>query len=268
MSNLNRREIGMLGHFNVIQYHRESPLWSAGGVVQENAGLLCYANASTFPILINGALRTDDSIDPDILIRQADNFFSDRARGFSLWIREEIDEDLEQAANRSGFVQLIRQPEMVCSEKLPSQPLPDGVEIKRVTNAEDVALFAHITASSFSVYGMPLDVAHQAFSAPEQMLQPHIVALIAYVERRPVSCALTLVRDGVAGLYWVGTIEAYRKRGLATAVVRQITNVGFDLGAHISTLQATVMGEPVYKKLGYETIFYYRIYVRSKHKSS
>jgi len=87
------------------------------------------------------------------------------------------------------------------------------------------------------------------------MLLPHVTALLACAEGKPAAAALTFVHDGTAGVYWVGTIEAYRRRGLATALVREITNAGFDMGARISTLQATVMGEPVYRKLGYETVF-------------
>jgi GNAT superfamily N-acetyltransferase len=268
MSNLDRREAGMLGHRNLMQYHRESPLWSAGGVVQEEDGLLCYANASSFPIMLNGAFRTDDKSDPDFLIGRATNFFTEKDRGFTLWIHEEMDEDLMQAAQRQGFAELIRQPEMVCTHRLPAQPLPDDVEISQVKTTDELAHFAEINASAFSVYGMPPQSVYKTFSKAEKMLVPHVVAVIAYVQGIPASAALTFVHDETAGLYWVGTIEAYRKRGLAKAVVREVTNAGFDLGARISTLQATVMGEPIYKKLGYETVFNHRIYVRSREKSS
>ena len=263
MINRDREEAGILGHLNLIQFYRESPSWSLAGIAQEEAGVLLYATDSTFPVMMNGAFRTDDSADPDLLIGRANNFFSKRERGFSIWIREGIDEDLAQASERFGFVELLRQPEMVCNQRLPVPSLPDGVEIRRVVTADDAAHFVEVNASAYTVYGMHPEVFFQAFNSVRRMILPHVVAVVAYVEGKPAAAALTLASHGIAGVYWVGTIEAYRGRGLAKAVVCEVTNAGFDLGARINTLQASVMGEPIYKKLGYETIFYHRIYVRS-----
>jgi predicted GNAT family acetyltransferase len=263
MVKINLQKAGTLGHLNLLQFQRESPLWSSGGEVQEESGILLYASASDFPIILNGVFRTDDNADPDAILCRANDFFAKRKRGYSLWIREPIDEDLAQASGRFGLAELLRQPEMVCTQRLPVLPLPDDVEIRRVTTEEDVLRFVEISASAYSVYGMPPEVVYQNFSSPSRMLVPHVAAFIAYMKGKPAATALTLVKNEIAGVYWVGTIEEYRKKGLAAAVVTEVTNAGFDLGACVNTLQATVMGEPLYKKLGYETVFYHRIYARS-----
>jgi len=82
MINLDRQEAGVLGYLNLIQFYRESPSWSLGGVVHEEAGVLLFATGSTFPLMMNGALRTDDSADPDDLVGRADKFFTQRGAGF------------------------------------------------------------------------------------------------------------------------------------------------------------------------------------------
>ena len=263
MIKIDFQKAGILGHLNLMQFHRESPLWSAGGVVQEESGTLLYASASDFPIILNGVFRTDDNVDPDAILRRANDFFAQRKRGYSLWIREKMDEDLAQASGRFGLAELLRQPEMVCTQRLPVLPLPNDVKIRRVQTEEDVLKFVEINASAYSVYGMPPEVFSQNFSSPSKMLVPHVAAFIAYVKEKPAATALTLVQNEIAGVYWVGTIEEYRRQGLARAVVTEVTNAGFDLGGRINTLQATEMGEPLYKKLGYETAFYHRVYVRS-----
>ena len=41
-----------------------------------------------------------------------------------------------------------------------------------------------------------------------------------------------------------------------------VTNAGFALGARVNTLQASPMGAPIYLRMGYQTVFDYRVYVR------
>jgi hypothetical protein len=40
------------------------------------------------------------------------------------------------------------------------------------------------------------------------------------------------------------------------------TNLAFDHGASSCSLQASPMGESVYRRLGYETVYHYEEYVR------
>jgi hypothetical protein len=72
-------------------------------------------------------------------------------------------------------------------------------------------------------------------------------------------CILT---HAVAGIYWVGTVPAARGKGLAELCTRAAGNAGFDMGARIASLQASVMGEPVYLKMGYVEVTRYPWAVR------
>lgn len=49
-----------------------------------------------------------------------------------------------------------------------------------------------------------------------------------------------------------------RGRGLAELVTHAVTQVGFGLGAELVVLQATPMGEPVYRRMGFEQFQTYR----------
>ena len=52
------------------------------------------------------------------------------------------------------------------------------------------------------------------------ILAPHIAAFVAYLDGAPVSCAMTLVSHGVAGVFYVATVESARRRGLGDALTR------------------------------------------------
>ena len=75
---------------------------------------------------------------------------------------------------------------------------------------------------------------------------------------------MTFESDGVASVQWVGTVSSARGSGLATLVTTHVTNAAFERGASSCTLQASPMGEPVYRALGYETIYTYAEYVRMR----
>jgi hypothetical protein len=62
----------------------------------------------------------------------------------------------------------------------------------------------------------------------------------------------------------VGTVPTARHLGLGWVVTVRATNLAFEMGAPSCTLQASVMGEPLYAALGYEVLFHYQDLVRWK----
>ena len=77
--------------------------------------------------------------------------------------------------------------------------------------------------------------------------------------------AWVFVRDGLAvagtwsmqhgddcGIYAVGTVPAWRRRGLARALVEHVLADARDHGARTATLQSTPTAVPLYESLGFE----------------
>jgi hypothetical protein len=256
-------ELARLGHLNLLESLRESARWARHGLINEENGLLCYAGESDFPVMVNGAARLDDRADAAMCIETAIARFDSLGRGFTLFTRDTgADDDLIAAAEAVGMSELFSSPEMICRTRLDDKPPPDGADIRRVADVDGVADFAEVNAQAYTVYGMPADVLRAGFSRPEAVLAPHIAAFVAYVDGEPQSAAMTCLSHGVAGVYWVGTVEAARGRGLAEACTLAATNAGFDFGARLQSLQASPMGESIYRRMGYETLFRYRQYVK------
>jgi len=165
------------------------------------------------------------------------------------------DDDIRAAADAALIGAFADSPQMICRTRIPDVALPAGVEIRLVDDAVGVAAFADITARAYVSLGSPEDVTRTHFNGPNPLRAPHVHSAIAYLDGEPVSAAQILMSHGIAGVYWVGSLEAARGRGLAEAVTRYVTNLGFDLGAANVQLQASVMGEPIYRRMGYEDLY-------------
>jgi ribosomal protein S18 acetylase RimI-like enzyme len=62
-------------------------------------------------------------------------------------------------------------------------------------------------------------------------------------------------------VYWVATSPAARRRGFGELVTRAAVRAGFEHGADLVVLQATAAGEPVYRKIGFDTFTQYGRYL-------
>jgi hypothetical protein len=256
---LNDDVLARLGHLNYVEFGRESCRWSAGSVTREEDGVVLLATGSSFPVLGNGIYRVDDRASAIQVLDAADRWFAELGRGYTVMVRDtDVDRELEREARARGMVELLAMPEMVCRRRLEERPVPNGAALGWVEDVAAIADFAAVSSAAYEALGLPSDVTKELLTASPRFLEPHVHAVVAYLDDSPVAAAMTVLSHGIAGVYWVGTIEAARGSGLGEAVTRAVTNRAFDRGALVNTLQASPMGEPVYRRMGYETLYGYR----------
>ena len=77
------------------------------------------------------------------------------------------------------------------------------------------------------------------------------------VDGEPVCTSAVVATGAIAGIYWVATLEKYRGRGLGEAITWESVKGGIALGCGIASLQASVLGQPVYERMGFRTPFDY-----------
>ena len=229
----------------------------AGGAVLDEEELLFYAGPHPLPVLVNAVMCTGTKSAPDRTLARARDFFGGRGRGFSVIVRAHADADLRAAAEAAGLSVFGEAPGMVLDHRLDAARAPDGVELREVTTDADARSFAAVQGAAYATYGMPPDVTPLLLGRIEVLRAPHIATFLALVDGEAAAGAMVVVTHGVAGIYWVGTTPAARGRGLAELCTRAATNRGFDLGARMAALQASVMGEPIYARMGYVTVTRY-----------
>lgn len=250
-------------HLNLIDSSRRLFALDPGAEIETGPGWVLGAGRSPHPLISNAAFRADDDLDPNELIGLAQAFFAERGRGFALWARAGVaeDEDLIAAAEAAGLKPAYEMPEMVLRRRAQERPLPDGVELRRVESSADAADYWQVAAAAYASIGFPPEV-FAFYENHDGLSGNDAIAYLAYRDERPVAIAMTIDSRDVAGIYWVGVTDEARGNGLGWALTAAAVSAGLDRGAELASLQASPMGEPVYRAMGFETIFDYRLYLR------
>jgi predicted acetyltransferase len=68
---------------------------------------------------------------------------------------------------------------------------------------------------------------------------------------------------GIGGVGWVGTRPSAFGRGYGIALTWRVVEEGLGRGVELFNLQASPMGAPVYRRMGFETPTCYRMFIRS-----
>jgi ribosomal protein S18 acetylase RimI-like enzyme len=256
-------------HLNLIDSSRQLFELDPGAEIEVGSGWVFGAGRSPHPVISNAAFRVDDEIDPNELFERAQAFFAPRERGFALWARGGVaeDRDLIDAARAAGLKEVYAMPEMVLDRRAEALPLPTGVELRRVVSASDAADYWQVATGAYASIGFPPEI-FAFYESHDGLTADNAAAFIADLDGRPAAIAMTIVSHGVAGIYWVGTSDEARGRGLGWTVTATAVNAGFDMGAEIASLQASPMGENLYLRMGFETIFSYQLLISTLAKLS
>jgi len=255
---MTRDELILLGDLNYIEALREQTRACRGTIIEEE-GIVLMKGPGSHPIM-NYAVRLDPTIEPGVAIELMTDFFGSLRHGFTLVLRNADDESaLGERAKREGLVDLLSPPEMIVEKALPDVEPPLGAELRKVDDAAGLAAFREVAAEAWMTYGIPSPVTSRIFARKDFVIGPHLEAVVCYERERPVSAALMLLSHGIGGIYWVSTVSTARGKGFAEACTRWVTNRGFEAGARVVSLQASPMGHPIYRRMGFADIATYRL---------
>lgn len=179
--------------------------------------------------------------------------------------------DLEARLLASGFRDGGDEPAMVVDLSAPTPAVPpvEGLELAPVRTAGDLDDYRAVLASGFGE------------GPPEAAWVAEVFGRIGFggdvawrhlVGRRggrPEATATVFVHPaGVAGVYFVSTAPDARRRGIGAAVTAGALEVARALGCTTAVLGSSPMGHGVYRRLGFEEVFRYRLLERSQRTTS
>ncbi len=249
-----------IAHRNLRDTIKHRILNIDGGKILENKDFLLFTiGVPSNDSHLNGCLSFNDEAYDSTFI-EAMRFFKDLSFGFSFWIREGMDNKLENLLKEKNYEPKRKTGSslMVTKTRIEDSSLPPGYELKEVKSLDYQQDLKNVIKEAFEKEDPVLDV---MFSSKENLFSEKVKSFLIFNDKgKAVSAAITSVTSDSAGIYYVATLEEERSKGLGKAITKASTNIGFDLGKDMVILQASPLGEYVYKKLNYEKIGVYMSY--------
>lgn len=237
---------------NLMDAIREFARWQDGTMILEEDGILLVAGGTDFPVgFSNCVARTDPETPPELVLERAEDFFFQQGRGFTVWIRDPLDSDLEALLKARGLTSRVESPWMFLDHRPLPPVLPDGAEVRLTSDREDLPAIQQVLGEAFMQIGTPADETARLFVHAPRVFSPVTRFALATMHGEPAAVAMVLLTGGMGGVYWVGTRAEFSRRGLGTACTATVAHAAFDAGKPMVGLHATPMGLKVYQRMGF-----------------
>lgn len=174
---------------------------------------------------------------------------------FWVTVPEPLTEEVREHATEIDLVMRDEvTPGMVLTslDELPSNEVT--TDISTVSNTDELDEYVEVAAT---VFGMSKDKVRQT-NPPSLLDDDEMSVFVGRVDGQPVACG-RLVRSGdVAGVYAIGVVEEFRRRGIGEAMTWEVLRAGREAGCQVGVLQSSEMAYSLYERMGFETVVNYR----------
>jgi len=226
-----------------------------GAYYQEDPELICWATGLPHPVL-NGATRARLTPEnADARLEELIALF--RKRGVpAMWWYDPSSQptDLGARLEAHGFTRGKGMPGMALDLQKPQAPLAlsPALAIRKVTDEATLRLWIGVLCRG---YGLSEQIGESFFTACVQIgLGPDSPArhFLCTLDGEPAACASLCAGAGIGGIYNVATLPEARRQGCGALVTQACLDAAREDGYRVAILQASEMGEPVYRRLGFE----------------
>jgi ribosomal protein S18 acetylase RimI-like enzyme len=229
--------------------------WSGWASSAPDTDLPIYRTEIRQPLL-NGVLRIRNRGLDEAIEEARQQLAGTR---WSWWVGADSDEGTAEGLLARGAELTVDMPVMAVDVATVTGPVPapTDLEIRVVTDRAEMYDYVQAYAEPL---GFPADDLDTVVEREMRHADSSVVRLAGIVDGRTVgTCTLALATDQAA-LYCIATDRNYRRRGIATALTMEALRITRESGRRVATLQASSEGEPVYRRIGFETVGRYRLF--------
>jgi GNAT superfamily N-acetyltransferase len=194
-------------------------------------------------------------------LMEAGGYFKERSARWSFWLCEDlVDAPVRKRARQTfqefGLRAISHPPGMFASALSPPLRALPAIECVPVSDPSTRRTFAELTSISFEI---PMTFANAVYT-PDCAWNGDYHGFVGMVQGRPVAIAAIVAAAGAVGIYSVGTLPAFRRRGYGEALLRAAVAQSSP-GSRPLVLQSTEAGYALYQRMGFRDVTKFTVYL-------
>jgi ribosomal protein S18 acetylase RimI-like enzyme len=193
-------------------------------------------------------------------LERCGDFYRERHVRWSFWLCEDLLDLTTRRRSRDVFAaigmrQISQAPGMVAAWlSSPGRVLP-ALDCRPVKDSSTRFAFAELTSICFDI---PFSVVRTVYE-PESAWKGDYRGFVGFVAGRPVSMVALVRAEGALGIYSLGTLPDYRRRGYGEALLRAALSEHQE--HELLVLESTEAGYPLYRRLGFKEAARFSVYL-------
>lgn len=235
-------------HANYQEMFRALARVSPDGMIEEDPDVLLVQTGPLLPLNNTMIVKTAPA-DPVALLARGRAFFAASGQLFAVTTAGPVTDAMTAAAGAAGLT-ADPSPAMLLA---PLTGRPDDAPGLTVRVVQDIGSLRVYNDTMTTGFGD--EWALRAIVESGVLLDvPDLTHYAGFIDGLPVATAMRFTSHRIAGIFNVSTIPEYRRRGIGAAITWRAALDGLAEGCIASFLQASEMGEPVYKRMGYRAV--------------
>ena len=215
----------------------------------------CLTHWGAKDAVFNYAFVKTTVTDVDGFVDDIERFYGDRSYSYSLVSPQGRHTNIAQLADRLDLRRCDDVNGMLLSTpEYRAVSIIADLDIQAADTVEKIADFQRVAANAYDMHEKVIAVVLNTTF----MMHENVFPFVGYIDSQPACTALVYFSDDMAGIYWVGTHGDFRCRGLGDAITWRVVEEAKRRNYSTITLQASAMGYPVYKKMGFVDMPYER----------